>query len=168
MIVVCTSMTAWYIVRTKSKFSKLMYVLFLFSMIVPFQMVMYTMTFVVNKINFDNLPGIVFVYLGFGAGLSVFMLSGFVKSIPLEIEEAAIIDGCNPLQTFFLVVFPILKPTAITVAILNAMWIWNDYLLRCNGLRRIYGNACACGYSDYRVLYFRPEIYYQGRCCRCR
>lgn len=129
VIVVCTSMTAWYIVRTKSKFSKLMYVLFLFSMIVPFQMVMYTMTFVVNKINFDNLPGIVFVYLGFGAGLSVFMLSGFVKSIPLEIEEAAIIDGCNPLQTFFLVVFPILKPTAITVAILNAMWIWNDYLL---------------------------------------
>ena len=112
VIVVCTSMTAWYIVRTKSKFSKLMYVLFLFSMIVPFQMVMYTMTFVVNKINFDNLPG-----------------SGFVKSIPLEIEEAAIIDGCNPLQTFFLVVFPILKPTAITVAILNAMWIWNDYLL---------------------------------------
>lgn len=129
VIVVCTSMTAWYIVRTKSKFSKLMYVLFLFSMIVPFQMVMYTMTFVVNKINFDNLPGIVFVYLGFGAGLSVFMLSGFVKSIPLEIEEAAIIDGCDPLQTFFLVVFPILKPTAITVAILNAMWIWNDYLL---------------------------------------
>lgn len=129
VIVVCTSMTAWYIVRTKSKFSKLMYILFLFSMIVPFQMVMYTMTFVINKINFDNLLGIVFVYLGFGAGLSVFMLSGFVKSIPLEIEEAAIIDGCNPLQTFFLVVFPILKPTAITVAILNAMWIWNDYLL---------------------------------------
>lgn len=129
VIVICTAMAAWYIVRTKSKFSKIMYVLFLFSMIVPFQMVMYTMTFVINKINFDNLIGIVFVYLGFGAGLSVFMLSGFIKSIPLEIEEAAIIDGCNPLQTFFLVVFPILKPTAITVAILNAMWIWNDYLL---------------------------------------
>ena len=98
-------------------------------MIVPFQMVMYTMTYVVNMINFDNIFGIVPVYLGFGAGLSVFMLSGFVKGIPLEIEEAATIDGCNPLQTFFMVVFPILKPTVITVAILNAMWIWNDYLL---------------------------------------
>ena len=90
---------------------------------------MYTMTYVVNKINFDNIFGIVPVYLGFGAGLSVFMLSGFVKGIPLEIEEAATIDGCSPLQTFFMVVLPILKPTAITVAILNAMWIWNDYLL---------------------------------------
>ncbi len=129
VIVVCTAMTAWYIIRVKSKFNQMLYYLFVFSMIVPFQMVMYTMTYVVNKINFDNIFGIVFVYLGFGAGLSVFMLSGFVKSIPLEIEEAATIDGCNPLQTFFLVVFPILKPTAITVAILNAMWIWNDYLL---------------------------------------
>lgn len=129
VIVVCTAMTAWYIIRVKSKFNQMLYYLFVFSMIVPFQMVMYTMTYVVNKINFDNIFGIVLVYLGFGAGLSVFMLSGFVKSIPLEIEEAATIDGCNPLQTFFLVVFPILKPTAITVAILNAMWIWNDYLL---------------------------------------
>lgn len=129
LIVVCTSMAAWYIVRVKSKFTKLMYLLFVFSMIVPFQMVMYTMTYVVNKVNFNNIVGIIFVYLGFGAGLAVFMMSGFVKSIPLEIEEAATIDGCSPLQTFFLVVFPILKPTAITVAILNAMWIWNDYLL---------------------------------------
>lgn len=129
LIVVCTSMTAWYIVRVKNKFTKLLYYLFVFSMIVPFQMVMYTMTYVVNMINFDNIFGIVPVYLGFGAGLSVFMLSGFVKGIPLEIEEAATIDGCNPLQTFFMVVFPILKPTVITVAILNAMWIWNDYLL---------------------------------------
>lgn len=129
LIVVCTSMAAWYIVRVKSVFSRLLYMLFVFSMIVPFQMVMYTMTYVVNKVNLDNVAGIVFVYLGFGAGLSVFMMSGFIKSIPLEIEEAATIDGCSPLQTFFLVVFPILKPTAITVAILNAMWVWNDYLL---------------------------------------
>lgn len=129
LIVICTSMAAWYIVRVKSKFTKFIYLMFVFSMIVPFQMVMYTMTYTVHKINFANPVGIIFVYLGFGAGLSVFMLSGFVKSIPLEIEEAATIDGCNPLQTFFLVVFPILKPTAITVAILNAMWIWNDYLL---------------------------------------
>lgn len=129
VIVICTSMTAWYIVRVKSRFTKVLYYLFVFSMIVPFQMVMYTMTYVVNTVNFDNIFGIVPVYLGFGAGLSVFMLSGFVKSIPREIEEAATIDGCTPLQTFFMVVFPILKPTAITVAILNAMWIWNDYLL---------------------------------------
>ena len=129
VIGVCTSMAAWYIGRVKSVFSRLLYMLFVFSMIVPFQMVMYTMTYVVNKVNLDNVVGIVFVYLGFGAGLSVFMMSGFIKSIPLEIEEAATIDGCSPLQTFFLVVFPILKPTAITVAILNAMWVWNDYLL---------------------------------------
>ena len=128
-IVLCTSMTAWFIVRVKNLFTKALYYLFVFSMIVPFQMVMYTMTYVVNKVNFDNIFGIVLVYLGFGAGLSVFMLSGFIKGIPLEIEEAATIDGCSPLQTFFMVVFPILKPTAITVAILNAMWIWNDYLL---------------------------------------
>lgn len=129
LIVICTSMTAWYIVRVKNKFTKGLYLLFVFSMIVPFQMVMYTMTYVVNKINFDNIFGIVLIYLGFGAGLSVFMMSGFIKSIPLEIEEAATIDGCSPIQTFFLVVFPMLKPTAVTVAILNAMWIWNDYLL---------------------------------------
>ena len=129
LIVVGTAMTAWYIIRVKSRFNRLLYYLFVFSMIVPFQMVMYTMTYIVNKVNFDNVFGITLVYLGFGAGLSVFMLSGFIKSIPLEIEEAATIDGCNPLQSFFMVVMPILKPTAITVAILNAMWIWNDYLL---------------------------------------
>lgn len=129
LIVVGTSMTAWYIVRVKSRLTKVLYYLFVFSMIVPFQMVMFTMTYVVHQIHFNNLLGIVLVYLGFGAGLSVFMLCGFIKSIPLEIEEAATIDGCNPVQTFFLVVMPILKPTAITVAILNAMWIWNDYLL---------------------------------------
>ncbi|MBR1912360.1 MAG: carbohydrate ABC transporter permease [Treponema sp.] len=129
LIIVCTSMTAWYIVRAKSKFTKVLYYAFTFSMIVPFQMVMYTMTFVVNRIYFDNVIGILFVYLGFGAGLTVFMFTGFVKAIPLEVEEAATIDGCNPLQTYFLIVFPMLKPTAITVAILQAMWIWNDYLL---------------------------------------
>ena len=129
VIVVCTSMTAWFIVRVKSKFTKALYYAFTFSMIVPFQMVMYTMTFVVNRIYFDNVFGILLVYLGFGAGLTVFMFTGFIKSIPLEVEEAATIDGCNPLQTYFLVVFPMLKPTAITVAILQAMWIWNDYLL---------------------------------------
>lgn len=129
LIVLCTAMTSWFIVRVKNKFTKSLYYAFVFSMIVPFQMVMFTMTYIVGSLNLDSVVGIVFVYLGFGSGLSVFMLSGFIKSIPLEIEEAAIIDGCNPLQCFFKVVFPILKPTAITVAILNAMWIWNDYLL---------------------------------------
>ena len=129
LIILFTSMTAWYLVRVNSRMSKFLYYLFVFSMIVPFQMVMYTMTFVVNKVSLNNVLGINLVYLGFGAGLSVFMLSGFIKSIPLEIEEAAMIDGCNPIQSFFLVVMPILKPTAITVAILNTMWIWNDYLL---------------------------------------
>ena len=129
LINVCTSMTAWYIVRVKGKITQGLYYLFVFSMIVPFQMVMYTMAFVVNRLHFDNVFGIVFVYLGFGAGLAVFMFTGFIKGVPLEIEEAASIDGCNPLQTFFIVVFPMLKPTAITISILNAMWIWNDYLL---------------------------------------
>ncbi|MDE5577231.1 MAG: carbohydrate ABC transporter permease [Oscillospiraceae bacterium] len=129
VLALLTSMTAWYLVRVKSAVSTALYNTFLFSMIVPFQMVMYTMTYVVTKLKFNNPVGIIFVYLGFGAGLSVFMLSGFVKSIPLELEEAAEIDGCNPVQKFFMIVLPILKPTAITVTILNAMWIWNDYLL---------------------------------------
>lgn len=129
VIIVCTSMASWFIVRVKNRFTKFLYVIFAFSMIVPFQMVMYTMTYVVQSIGFNTLPGIVIVYLGFGAGLSVFMFTGFVKAVPLEIEEAAEIDGCNPLQTYFRVVFPMLKPTAITVSILQAMWVWNDYLL---------------------------------------
>ncbi|MBO5488017.1 MAG: carbohydrate ABC transporter permease, partial [Eubacterium sp.] len=103
--------------------------LFVFSMIVPFQMVMFTMSKIANILALDNPYGLIIIYLGFGSGLSVFMFSGFIKSVPLGIEEAATIDGCNPLQTFWLIVFPILKPTAITVAILNTMWIWNDYLL---------------------------------------
>ncbi len=124
-----TSMTAWYIVRSKDKFSKIFYYLLLFSMIVPFQMVMFTMSKTANLLHLDNPVGLIFIYLGFGAGLSVFMFCGFIKSVPLGIEEAAIIDGCNPLETFFLVVLPLLKPTAITIAILDTMWIWNDYLL---------------------------------------
>ena len=129
LIVLFASMAAWYIVRSNSKITKGIYYMLDFSMIVPFQMVMYTMTYVTNRANLDNVFGITFVYLGFGAGLSVFMLCGFIKSIPLEIEEAAMIDGASPIQAFFTVVFPMLKPTAITVAILNTMWIWNDYLL---------------------------------------
>lgn len=129
LIVLCTSMCAWFIVRVKKWYSKLLYLLCAFSMIVPFQMVMYPMSQIAAQLHLNNMVGIIFVYLGFGAGLAVFMFVGFVKSVPLEIEEAAMIDGCGALRTYFLVVFPILKPTAITVAILDAMWIWNDYLL---------------------------------------
>ena len=128
-IVLLTSMTAWYIVRVKNGFTKALYYIFVFSMIVPFQMVMFTMTKTVADLGLDTPWGLIIVYLGFGAGLAVFMFCGFVKYVPVEIEEAAMIDGCNPFQTFFHVVFPIMKPTAITVAILDAMWIWNDYLL---------------------------------------
>ena len=128
-ILLFTSMTAWFLTRSRMKLCKVIYYVLVFSMIVPFQMVMYTMTYVVNSIGFNNLFGIIVVYLGFGAGLSVFMLSGFVRSIPIAVEQAAMIDGCTPITTFFRVILPILKPTVITVAILNAMWIWNDYLL---------------------------------------
>lgn len=128
-ILVFTSMTGWFITRIKSKFTNTLYYLFAFSMIVPFQMVMYTMTKVANVLHLDNPVGIIVIYLGFGAGLSVFMFCGFVKSIPLELEEAAMIDGCNPLQTYFRVVMPTLKPIVVTVGILMTMWIWNDYLL---------------------------------------
>lgn len=129
LIVLCCSMCAWYIVRVKTKGTKLMYTLCLFSMIVPFQMVMFTLSKFANMLHLSNPLGIIIVYLGFGAGLAVFMFTGFVKSISLEIEEAAMIDGCTPLQMYFRVVFPILRPTAVTVAILEAMWVWNDYLL---------------------------------------
>lgn len=129
LIILFTSMTAYYITRVYSKLTSALYYMFVFSMIVPFQMVMFTMVGLADRFHLKNPLGMCILYLGFGAGLSVFMFSGFVKSIPLEIEEAAMIDGCNPLQTYFCVVFPILKPTAITVSILNAMWIWNDFLL---------------------------------------
>lgn len=129
LIVVGTAMTAWYLVRVKNRFTNFLYLAFVFSMIIPFQMVMFTMSKTANTLGLDNPIGIVFIYLGFGAGLSVFMFSGFIKGVPRAIEEAATIDGCTPLKTFFLVVFPVIRPTAVTVAILNAMWIWNDYLL---------------------------------------
>jgi raffinose/stachyose/melibiose transport system permease protein len=128
-IVFFTSMTAWAITRVTSWVSTTIYYLLIFSMIVPFQMVMFSMSKIANLLHLDNPIGIIAIYLGFGAGLSVFIFSGFIKSIPLEIEEAATIDGCTPIQTFFLIVFPILRPIYITVAILNTMWIWNDYLL---------------------------------------
>lgn len=129
VIVLFTSMTGWYITRAKKKVSTVLYFIFVFSMIVPFQMVMFTMSKVANMLSLDNPIGLIVLYLGFGAGLSIFMFSGFVKSIPIDIEEAALIDGCNPIKTFFLIVLPLLKPICITVAILNVMWIWNDYLL---------------------------------------
>ena len=129
LIVVLSSMAAWFIERSHSRLCRGIYYLFLFSMVVPFQMVMYTMTNTVMNLGFNNPVGIAFVYLGFGAGLSVFMYSGFVKSVPIEIEEAAMIDGCGPLGTFFKIVFPVLRPITVTVAILQTMWVWNDYLL---------------------------------------
>lgn len=128
-IIIFTSMTAWFIVRVKAWYTTALYYAFVFSMIVPFQMVMFTMSKMANVLRLDNPLGIILIYLGFGSGLSVFMFTGFIKSVPLEIEEAATIDGCNPVQTYWQVVFPVMKPTAITVAILNTMWIWNDYLL---------------------------------------
>ena len=129
VILVCTSMCAWYITRVNSKFTKLLYLLCVFSMVVPFQMVMFTLSLVADRTGLRTPWGIIIIYLGFGAGLAVFMFCGFVKSIPVEIEEAAMIDGCNPLQTFFLIDIHILKPTMISVGILEAMWVWNDYLL---------------------------------------
>lgn len=129
LLVVGCSMTAWYLARARGFLPKVLYLLFVFSMIVPFQMVMYTMTYVVGQLGLDTVVGILPVYLGFGSGLSVFILSGFVRSIPRELEEAAMMDGAGPLQTFFRVIFPVMRPTAVTVSILNAMWIWNDYLL---------------------------------------
>ena len=129
LIILCTSMCAWYIVRVKNALTKTIYYLCLFAMIVPFQMEMFTLSKLANSLGLNTPWGLWIIYLGFGAGLSVFMFTGFVKSIPIEIEEAAMIDGCNPLQTFFGVVLPVLKPTCVTVAILQTMWIWNDYLL---------------------------------------
>ena len=129
VILVCTSMCAWYITRVKAKFSSFMYTLCAFSMVVPFQMVMFTLALVSDRLGLNTPWGIMIIYLGFGAGLAVFMFCGFVKSIPLEIEEAAMIDGCTPIRTFFSVVLPIMKPTYISVGILEVMWIWNDFLL---------------------------------------
>ncbi|MDR1386957.1 MAG: carbohydrate ABC transporter permease [Propionibacteriaceae bacterium] len=129
LIVLLTSMAAWYIARVKAWYTSVLYYLFVFSMIVPFQMVMFTMSKVANTTHLDNPFGIIILYAGFGAGLSIFIFVGFIRSIPIDIEEAAMIDGANPWKVFFTVIFPILRPTAVTIAILNAMWIWNDYLL---------------------------------------
>ena len=129
VILICTSMCAWYITRINTKFTKTLYLLCVFSMVVPFQMVMFTLALVADRTGLRTPWGIIIIYLGFGAGLAVFMFCGFVKSIPLEIEDAAMIDGCSPLRTFFSVVLPIMKPTYISVGILETMWIWNDFLL---------------------------------------
>lgn len=129
LILLFTSMSAWYIARVNSKGAKIFYYLCLFSMIVPFQMVMFTLTFTADQLKLNTPWTIPVVYLGFGAGLAIFMFSGFVKGLPLEIEESAAIDGCGPVRTFFMVVLPMLKPTLISVGILETMWVWNDYLL---------------------------------------
>ena len=128
-ILLFCSMCAWYITRVENIFTKLVYFLFVFSMVVPFQMLMFTLAATSDQLKLNTPWNIWVIYLGFGAGLAVFMFSGFMKSIPLEIEEAAMIDGCNPVQTFFMIVLPVLKPTMISVGILETMWVWNDYLL---------------------------------------
>jgi len=129
VILLCTSLCAWYISRVKNRLTQSIYYLCVFSMVVPFQMVMYTLSKTADSLHLGTPWGIILVYLGFGAGLAVFMFTGFMRSVPIEIEEAAMIDGCNPIQTFFLVVLPLLKPTLISVGILETMWIWNDFLL---------------------------------------
>lgn len=129
LILVCCSMCAWYITRVRGVVSRLIYLLCVFSMVVPFQMVMFTLSQTADALRLNTPWNICIIYLGFGAGLAVFLFAGFVKSIPLEIEEAAMIDGCSPIRTFFHIVLPILKPTMISVGILETMWVWNDYLL---------------------------------------
>ena len=129
VILICTSMCAWAITRVKNKFTNALYLLCVLSMVVPFQMVMFTLSLIADRLRLNTPWGIIIIYLGFGAGLAVFMFCGFVKSIPIEIEEAAMIDGCNPVRTFFSVVLPIMQPTYISVGILETMWIWNDFLL---------------------------------------
>ena len=129
LILLCCSMTGWYLTRVNNKLSKFMNLLIVFSMVVPFQMVMFTLSKTADTLKLNTPWNICIIYLGFGAGLAVFMFTGFMKSVPIEIEEAAMIDGCNPLQIFFKVVCPILKPTMISTAILETMWVWNDYLL---------------------------------------
>ena len=128
-ILLCTSMLAWYITRVRGISTSIIYYLLTFSMIVPFQMVMFTMSKFANMLGIDNPVGIIILYVGFGCGMATFMFSGFIKSIPLALEEAAMIDGANPVKTFFLIVLPMLKSTAITIAILETMWVWNDYLM---------------------------------------
>ncbi len=151
VIVVFTAMAAWFIARVKAWYTTVLYYMFVFSMIVPFQMVMFTMSKVSNMTHLDNPLGIVVLYIGFGAGLSVFIYVGFIRSIPIELEEAAMIDGANPWKVFFSVIFPVLRPTAMTVAILNVMWIWNDYLLPLLVLK-----------SDWKTIPIAVQSYMQG------
>ncbi len=129
LIILCTSMSAWYISRIDSVISRIVYYLCVFSMIVPFQMVMFSLSFTADKLRLNTPWTIPIIYLGFGAGLAIFMFAGFVKSVPIEMEEAAVIDGCGPVRTFFTIVLPVMKPTLISVSILEIMWVWNDYLL---------------------------------------
>ena len=129
LIMLCCSMAAWFIARVNDTFSRVFYYLCVFSMVVPFQMVMFTLATTADRLKLNTPYNICIIYLGFGAGLAVFMFTGFVKSIPLEIEEAAMIDGCSPMKTYIHVLIPILKPTIISTAILETMWVWNDYLL---------------------------------------
>ena len=129
LILLCTSMAAWYIVRVNSTMCKIVYYLFVFSMVVPFQMVMFTLSRTADSLKLNTPYSIPIIYLGFGAGLAIFTFAGFVKSVPLGMEEAAAIDGCGPVRTYFQIVLPVLKPTLISVSILEIMWVWNDYLL---------------------------------------
>ena len=129
LIILVTSLTGWYIVRVKNMFSSILYFMFAFSMMVPFQMVMFTLVKISNILYLDNLPGIIFIYVGFGSGLSVFMFTGFIKSVPVSLEEAAMMDGCSIMGIYGKIILPVLKPIVVTVSVLNAMWIWNDYLL---------------------------------------
>ena len=159
-IILFCSMCAWYISRVNTKVTKAIYILCLFAMVVPFQMEMYTLSKISNMLHMGNPWGIIVIYLGFGAGLSVFMFTGFMKSIPLEIEEAAMIDGCTPIQTYFRVVMPIAKPTCVTVAILQAMWIWNDYLYLKGG----YGSVDMGAMMGTLVLAIVPIIIFYLFC----
>ena len=128
-ILICCSMCAWFITRVKNKIAQALYFLFVFSMVVPFQMVMFTLSQTADGLKLNTPYNIWIIYLGFGAGLAVFMFAGFMKSVPLEVEEASMIDGCNPIQTFFRIVLPMLRPTLVSVGFLEAMWVWHDYLL---------------------------------------
>ena len=176
-ILIFCSMFAWYITRVHTRFTKLLYGLCAFSMVVPFQMVMFTLSSMADTLHLRTPWTLWIIYLGFGAGLAVFMFAGFMKTVPLEIEEAAMIDGCNPLQTYFKVVFPLLRPTMVSVAILEAMWIWNDYLLptlvldvtvlqgqlRPRGVGPDDGLHRACNPAHSRAILARPEAHHQGR-----
>ena len=187
LILFCTSMCAWYLQRSNSRICKIIYYFCIFSMVIPFQMVMFTLSKTADSLKLTTPWGILIIYLGFGAGLAVFMFSGFVKSIPVEIEEAADVDGAGPLRTFFGIVLPIMKPTFISVAILETMWIWNDYLLpylildmdyktipiHIQYLNGSYGHTCHYGAyrseyrSDYYFLLCMSEIHHRGCCFRC-